>query len=295
MSGVFISYRRDDTTADAGRLFDDLQRRCARNQIFWDAEIPPGPDYRQVLNQKLEDCDIVLVLIGPEWLHMKDAIGTTGDRGRLEGANDPVRLEIVTALSKNKRIIPVLLRGAKMPREEELPEAIRQLAYCNAFAIRHDRWKADLNELVGHFPRKLGCVREIPNTGSWKVWAELLVLPVILFLAIHTLVVFKSELLVGMDFMLFTAALSSILGGIQSFQFRSTLREKALIGIVISISTAVLASIVVPLLTRDSIIPTRWTEVRLFALYVASQLAGYLTGGLLIDVVLSRRRDGFSC
>jgi len=289
MSGIFISYRRDDTTADAGRLFDDLQRRCAHNRVFWDAEIPPGPDYREVLSEKLVGCDIVLVLIGPEWLKVKDPTEPDSGRRRLDIEDDPVRIEIVTALANRKIIVPVLLRGAKMPGEKQLPALIRNLAYCNAFALRHDRWKLDVNELVKHFPRRLGCGQEIAYSWSWRLWADLFLIPTILLSGSHVFVVFnQSEVLRDMDWTIVAAALSFLLGAIYAFRFKALVWEKGLISFMISLASGILVSVIVPLYQRKSIIPTNWVEARLFVLYVTTVLVGYLVGTLTTDVVVSR-------
>lgn len=284
MSGIFISYRRKDAEGDAGRLFDDLQRRCTRNCVFWDADIPPGPDYREVLAQKLEACDILLALIGPQWLEIKDPVS---GRRRLDIEDDPVRMEITTALVKQKIIIPVRLRGAEMPGREVLPEAMQQLVFCNARSLRHDRWKDDINELVKHLPRKLGCAQELSRNLSWKFWAHLLLLPVILLVATHVSVIFSSEI----NFLYFSTTVSLLLGAMHAFQFRFLLSEKLFIAGIVSFITATLASLLVPLLAGESILPTDSAPVILFARLVASILVGYLLGTAIVDILIARGKN----
>ena len=124
MGGIFISYRRGDDQALAGRLFDRLGEAFGREQLFMDVDsIAPGLDFVRVLQEHLGQCDIVLTVIGKGWL---DA------RPRLDNPQDFVRIEIETALNQEKRVIPVLVDEARMPRADELPEAIRPLARRNA-------------------------------------------------------------------------------------------------------------------------------------------------------------------
>lgn len=184
MAGVFISYRREDAAADAGRLFDDLQRRCLKDQVFLDLSIRAGEKFPELLSEKLRDCDVLLVLIGTRWLDVKNE--DTGQR-RLEDEQDFVRFEIASALAMRKLVVPVLLPGAKMPRPGELPESIRELAWLNAFELRHNRWATDLNLLMQQFPRSLRCGEEISMAISWKSWVYLLLVPTMMLSLAHVL------------------------------------------------------------------------------------------------------------
>jgi len=172
MAGVFISYRRDDAAADAGRLFDDLARRCRRDHVFMDLEIPSGSRFPDVLSNKLEVCDVVLAIIGPHWL---DATDPDSGARRLDDGNDFVRMEIAVALERKKTVIPVILPGARIPRPDELPEAIRELAWRNPFGLRRDRWAVDLNELVKELPSSLRCGQELAREQPGSVWASVLI------------------------------------------------------------------------------------------------------------------------
>lgn len=282
MSGIFISYRRNDAEGDAGRLFDDLQRRCPRNRVFWDADIPAGPDYREVLVRKLEACDILLALIGPQWLEIKDPKDPIRGKRRLDFEDDPVRMEITRALAKQKMIIPVLLRGAGMPDREVLPEAMQQLAFCNKRSLRHDRWKDDVNELVKHFPKHLSCAQELSRNLSWKFWAHLILLPIVLLVATHMSVIYLE-----IHFLYFSTTLSLLLGAMHAFQFRFLLSEKIFIAGIVSFTTGIAVSILVSLLWGESIVPNG-AAIKLLARLVASILLGYLSGTAIVDVMTSR-------
>ncbi len=143
--GIFISYRRDDAQYAAGRLADDLGEHFTPACIFRDIEgIAPGADYVDTLEQALESCVAMLVLIGHQWLGLQDGTG----RRRLDRADDWIRLEIASALRRRIRVVPVLLDGASLPDEAELPDALRPLCRRQALELSDRRWPADLERLV---------------------------------------------------------------------------------------------------------------------------------------------------
>ena len=119
MSGkIFISYRRGDDPGNAGRLFDTLQQSFDPGQLFIDVDnIEPGLDFVQVLNEKIAQSDVILAVIGSRWVEATDARGMR----RLDNPADFVRIEIESALSQQKRVIPVLVGEAVMPAAEQLP------------------------------------------------------------------------------------------------------------------------------------------------------------------------------
>ena len=123
---VFISYRRADCQPQANGLYDGLSHRLKSASIFMDIDsIPPGADFEDHIRSEIELCDLVLVLIGDNWL---DQEPDQPDRRRIDVDDDFVRVEIESALaSPNTRVIPVLVEGAEMPRPADLPESIRAL------------------------------------------------------------------------------------------------------------------------------------------------------------------------
>ena len=108
MSGqIFISYRRDDASYPAGRLYDRLSTRFSHNQIFMDVDtIEPGIDFVKALEESVAACDVLIAVIGGRWLISSDEKG----RPRLDNPKDFVRVEIATALKRGIRVIPVLVR-----------------------------------------------------------------------------------------------------------------------------------------------------------------------------------------
>ena len=146
MSGIFISYRRVDTIAWAGRLFDHLSARFGKSMVFMDIEggIPRGAEFERVLSMALAGCDALLVLIGPAWLNCRSAEGSR----RLDMPDDWVRNEIAASLQRNIPVIPVLLGKALLPGINELPEGLRPLLNHQAAELTDTRWLYDVGELV---------------------------------------------------------------------------------------------------------------------------------------------------
>ena len=150
---VFISYRRDDAAGYAGRLEEALEKRLGRGSVFRDVlDIAPGADFVEAIRQRLGGAQAVLVLMGPRW-----AGGDTPGTRRIDDAQDFVRLEVQEALASSAHIIPVLLPGARMPTEAELPAPLQPLARRNALSLSDTHWGADIDRLVasiGVMPRR---------------------------------------------------------------------------------------------------------------------------------------------
>lgn len=143
MGGVFISYRRKDSEGQARALFKDLSEMLGKGAVFMDVDsIALGRDFRESLQEHLASCDSMLVLIGPRWLTAEDSSGR-----RLDHPDDFVRQEIAGALTRKIPVTPVLVQGARIPDQSELPEGLKDLAYRNGFELSHTRWDSDVREL----------------------------------------------------------------------------------------------------------------------------------------------------
>ncbi len=141
---VFISYRRDDAAGYAGRLEEALEKRLGRGSAFRDVlDIPPGDDFVDAIRARLATAQSVLVLIGPRW-----AGGDSPGQRRIDDSRDFVRLEVEVALECGARIVPVLLPGAQMPAEADLPLPLKPLARRNALSLSDTHWDADINRLA---------------------------------------------------------------------------------------------------------------------------------------------------
>jgi hypothetical protein len=142
---IFISYRRSDAEGEAGRLCDDLAYEFGSDSVFMDVDaIQPGRDFRKAIDESISTCGVLLAVIGAGWLTAKDTSGQL----RLQDEGDFVRIETAFALKRDIPVIPVLVRGAKMPRAEELPTDLKELAYRNGVELTHARWKSDIQILI---------------------------------------------------------------------------------------------------------------------------------------------------
>ncbi|MGC2122269.1 MAG: TIR domain-containing protein [Xanthobacteraceae bacterium] len=154
---IFINYRRGDDPGHTGRLFDRLQDVFDPGQLFLDVDnIAPGLDFVRVLDERVAECDVVLAVIGKGWIDARDPAGAR----RLDDPDDFVRIEIVSALGQDKRVIPVLVGEAQMPRPDELPDALKPLARRNAVRLTHERFRADVQGLIKALQQALAEIDE---------------------------------------------------------------------------------------------------------------------------------------
>ena len=150
-SGIFVSYRRDDSSGHAGRLFDNLVNHFGNDRIFMDIDtIEPGEDFVTTIENAVGSCDILIAIIGRQWLS-----STGRNTGRLDNPNDFVRLEIGTALRREIRVIPVLVQRASMPKPQDLPDDLAKLVRRNAVELTDQRWQTDVDQLIGVLERVL--------------------------------------------------------------------------------------------------------------------------------------------
>ncbi|MEJ8860008.1 toll/interleukin-1 receptor domain-containing protein [Variovorax robiniae] len=164
MQALFISYRRQDSEAYAGRLADDLIKAFPETSVFLDIEgIPLGEDFRDVISSKVAECDVLLAVIGKLWL---DCVDANGDK-RLFHQDDLVRIEICAALDRKIPVIPVLVAGASMPLPDQLPPSITPLAFRNGFEISTPRWRSDVASLVARLQKEDGVAS---SRLSWPLW-----------------------------------------------------------------------------------------------------------------------------
>jgi pterin-4a-carbinolamine dehydratase len=138
---IFISYRRVDSTAEAGRLLSTIHLELGRDTVFMDtSSIEPGKQWPKELEEALQKAQIVIVVIGTKWIRISDEYGLR----RIDQEDDWVRREIEFALCENKKLLPLLVRGAKMPPSNKLPTSISALTQWQALEIRDDYWPHDI-------------------------------------------------------------------------------------------------------------------------------------------------------
>jgi ABC-type amino acid transport substrate-binding protein len=155
---IFISYRRDDTAYPAGWLFDRLAVHFRDGQVFKDVDsIELGDDFVEVITRAVGSCDVLLALIGNQWLTITDDDG----RRRLDNPDDFVRLELEAALTRNVRVIPILIDEASMPRADELPPSLAGLVRRQALELSPNRFDFDTSRLLKVLDRTLAEVRTV--------------------------------------------------------------------------------------------------------------------------------------
>lgn len=142
---VFICYRREETAAYAGRLYDAMVSQFGEENVFMDVDMAPGVDFEQRITEVVSGCVALLIVMGPHW-----ADTTEGEGGRrIDNPGDFVRLEVETGLHRpDVTPIPVLVNGARMPRREDLPVEIRDIARRNAIELSNGRWSYDVGRLM---------------------------------------------------------------------------------------------------------------------------------------------------
>jgi hypothetical protein len=160
---IFISYRRDETAYPAGWLFDRLAQHFGSAQVFKDVDsIELGDDFVEVISRAVGSCDVLLALIGDQWLTITDLHG----RRRLDDPDDFVRLEIEAALARKVRIIPILVDGADMPRADELPAGLSGLVRRQALELSPSRFEYDTSRLLKVLDTTLAEMRPAQDDAS---------------------------------------------------------------------------------------------------------------------------------
>ena len=145
---IYISYRRQETAWPARQLYDELVEHFPAEHVVKDYT-EPGVDFVERITAAVGSCDVLLALIGPQWLTITDDNG----QRRLDNPEDYVRIEIETALTRKIRVIPILVDEAPMPRENQLPASLAALVRRNALEINPDTF--DTQRLIATVRRTL--------------------------------------------------------------------------------------------------------------------------------------------
>ena len=146
---IFISYRREDSIHQSGRIHEWLCRHFGKEDIFFDVDsIPPGANWKSYLDNMIGQCDVLLVPIGDQWLTiMQERADQT----------DMVRYEIEAALRRGIPIIPLQVGNAPMPDERSLPDSIHDLTAYQGVPIRPGPdFRSDMSGLIEAMEREFG-------------------------------------------------------------------------------------------------------------------------------------------
>jgi hypothetical protein len=178
MQNIFISYRRDDASDVTGRIGDVLKSKFGDDLLFKDVDsIPLGTDFRRVIADAVSRCDVLLAVIGDNWLNATDDAGNR----RIDDPSDFVHIEIRAALERDIPVIPVLVERTNMPRDRDLPEPLRPLAFRNAISVRAD---PDFHNDMERLCRALSSVlKRAPKPGRRRA-AVVVVASIIAMLAL---------------------------------------------------------------------------------------------------------------
>ncbi len=160
MPKIIISYRRADSGVITGRIRDRLAQHYGDDSVFMDIDnIPVGMDFRKNIADALAKNDILLAVIGPDWLG-----AASSGPGRIHDQDDPVRIEVETALQRGIPTIPVLVGGASMPKADDLPDSLKSLSFHNAAEVDSAR------DFHAHMDRLIGSMDAALKGKSWRPW-----------------------------------------------------------------------------------------------------------------------------
>jgi TIR domain len=175
---IFISYRREDTSGYAGRLYDQISSHFGQDHVFMDvADLEPGSDFVDTIETKVSTCDALIVLIGKNWLTITDE----QDQVRLRKPGDFVSIEIAAALKRNVEVIPVLVGGGKMPLQRELPESLQPLCRRQALELSDVHFTRDVGDLMEALKRP--ATTQAVHSPKWRMPALAASISVVVALA----------------------------------------------------------------------------------------------------------------
>ena len=165
---LFICYRREETAAYAGRLYDALAGQFGDRNVFMDIELEPGIDFVERITEVVGACHVLLVIVGPRWATLANG----EEHARITNEEDFVRLELEAALRRpGLRVIPLLVGGARMPPSDVLPEAVRALTRRNALELSDLRWRYDVGRLMNTL-EELVTVTPVPGPRAGEPMEE---------------------------------------------------------------------------------------------------------------------------
>jgi hypothetical protein len=135
MPKLVLSYRRHESAAMAGRIYDFLVTKYGAASVFIDLDnVPYGVDFKEHTRAILQQCDLIVVLVGPRWIG-KRVDGSIG----ILNENDPVRIQVELAIQEKVTIFPVLVDGGQMPDRKDLPKALWNFPFINAAVVDSGR------------------------------------------------------------------------------------------------------------------------------------------------------------
>jgi hypothetical protein len=157
---VFVSYRVSDSQGTTHLLATTLKQQLGNENVFFDLDdLAKGTKWREEIVRRVEECDALVAVIGPNWV---------GLAGRRDREDDVLRVEIETALSRGKHVIPILVDGAVRPIRDQLFRPFRPLLDRQDLELRHGSWEQDVRTLVARLEQMGPAVPQAtptPTTG----------------------------------------------------------------------------------------------------------------------------------
>jgi hypothetical protein len=170
---IFVSYRRSDSPSAARQIAEALKSRFGADGVFFDTrDLRPGTEWHRDITDRVRTADVVVVVIGPQWVSIADERGRR--RVTQPEEEDVVRTEIEAALRGGGRVVPVLVDDAALPSRDALPRPFRPITSFNAVILRHASWDQDLEVLLGALaaPAPAAAAQptatERPQPDSWE-------------------------------------------------------------------------------------------------------------------------------
>jgi hypothetical protein len=149
---VFLSYRRDDADAYAGRLHEVMAGAFGRDEVFMDMfSIRGGEVFSWTIQQAVAHASVVVALIGPKWLTIADSTGEP----RLKSERDFVRRELSTAWDRRTTILPILLPGAEIPKLQWDYDDLSGLSDLQMSELSARHWEADVAQIIADVKESL--------------------------------------------------------------------------------------------------------------------------------------------
>lgn len=301
MPRICISYRRADSRAIAGRIHDRLVGRYGAEAVFMDvSDIPYGVDFREHIQRVFGDTRVLVAVIGPEWLG-----GKGKRRARIQERDDPIRVEINTALRQKIDVIPVLIDHVKMPPAESLPADIQEFAFRNAmrldsgvdFQTHIERLMAHIDTLMPDVPRTAPAATGNQAAAQSRFPAALSgLLPyalttIVLLLLAHYLIVMKFD--IDPIYLRIAAIVIPLACGFLLFQRQRVGAGPAtILGLCVSVAAALGMTAIVGLIDEHSLLPSDVAEWQEAFEYVATITLATAAGNVLARIVpagLARR------
>jgi hypothetical protein len=162
VSRLFVSYRVDDSVHATIAIVNQLARHFGTDNVFRDRDsLPLGTSYPRRIRRALERSDVVLAVVGPLWLDIRDG----SDNRRLDNPRDWVRTELRMAFERDIPVIPVLLDRTLLPEPDQLPPDIKQLGLSAYWQVRHKSFESDVRGLIDRIDQQPATVENAP-TGN---------------------------------------------------------------------------------------------------------------------------------